>query len=92
MEDEDLVFNNTYLMDLKAGRCEVSNIFETCEDPSNANNGEEGNMKRLSELRWRNSLCPPHLRSSYATEVNLENFRENYVKVHINLHINIYIK
>lgn len=23
---------------------------------------------RLSELRWRNSLCPPHLKSSYPAE------------------------
>lgn len=24
--------------------------------------------QRLSELKWRNSLCPPHLKSSYPAE------------------------
>ncbi|XP_026478846.1 uncharacterized protein LOC113385229 [Ctenocephalides felis] len=68
-------------MDLKAGRCEVpgtSTTFKSCENL--ANNKDESNFKRLSELRWRNSMCPPHLRSSYATETGLEEFRENEVK------------
>lgn len=56
MEDEDEDFNNKYLSDLKEGRC-------------NLQSDKQSNADRLSELAWRNSLCPPHLKSSYPAEL-----------------------
>lgn len=56
MEDEDDSFNNKYLSDLKEGAC-VLQPDKRC------------NSDRLSELAWRNSLCPPHLKSSYPAEL-----------------------
>ncbi|XP_046999591.1 myosin-9-like isoform X1 [Schistocerca americana] len=52
-DEEGEVFNNTYLSDVKAGRCNFR-----VEDSNN----------RISELQYRNSLCPPHLKSSYPAE------------------------
>lgn len=53
MEDEEgEIFNNTYLTDLKAGRM-TSPVF----------GGRES--VRYSELQQRNSMQPPHLKSSY---------------------------
>lgn len=69
-EEEDL-FNNKYLEDLKAGRC-IS--------PS----GRESTSSRLSELKWRNSLCPPHLKSSYPAETQFHSpnkFKDDELKV-----------
>lgn len=38
--------------------------------------------QRLSELRWRNSLCPPHLKSSYPAEMQFrDTFDEEHIKV-----------
>lgn len=72
MEDEDdELFNNKYLADLKEGRCVVPN-------------GRESNASRLSELKWRNSLCPPHLKSSYPAETQFNSprqFRDDDLKV-----------
>ncbi|XP_052873376.1 uncharacterized protein LOC128278682 [Anopheles cruzii] len=52
MEDEEgEVFNMTYLADLKSGRC----------------GSPEAGEDRYSELLQRNSMLPPHLRTSYAT-------------------------
>ncbi|KAF5305007.1 hypothetical protein FQR65_LT07798 [Abscondita terminalis] len=71
MEDEDDdLFNNKYLADLKEGRCTL---------PSE----RESNANRLSELKWRNSLYPPHLKSSYPAETqfsNLADFKEEDIK------------
>lgn len=57
MEDEDDDFNNKYLSDLKEGKCVLP--AEKTTNPAD----------RLSELVWRNSLCPPHLKSSYPAEL-----------------------
>lgn len=52
MEDEEgEIFNNTYLTDLKAGR--MSPPFAGRDSI------------RYSELQQRNSMLPPHLKSSY---------------------------
>ncbi|KAL3285957.1 hypothetical protein HHI36_000472 [Cryptolaemus montrouzieri] len=55
MEDEEEMFNNKYLMDLKQGKCDL---------PSSGDRDS-----RVSELAWRNSMVPPHLKSSYPAEM-----------------------
>ncbi|XP_076266975.1 uncharacterized protein LOC143200443 isoform X2 [Rhynchophorus ferrugineus] len=71
MEDEeDDMFNNKYLVDLKEGRCAPQT-------------GRESNVSRMSELAWRNSMVPPHLKSSYPAEtqfVSPTRFREDDLK------------
>ncbi|XP_073830571.1 mushroom body defect isoform X3 [Musca autumnalis] len=57
MEDEEgEVFNNTYLTDLKTGRMSEYMSREVCAE----------------ELKYRNSLLPPHLRSTYAAQYDSE--------------------
>ncbi|XP_013118955.2 golgin subfamily B member 1 isoform X1 [Stomoxys calcitrans] len=57
MEDEEgEVFNNTYLTDLKTGRMSEYMSREVCAE----------------ELKYRNSLLPPHLRSAYAAQYESE--------------------
>lgn len=58
-DEEEQMFNHSFLTDLKHGKV---NLY----DPSGKQYKE-----RLSELKARNSLCPPHLRSCYAVETNL---------------------
>lgn len=70
MEDEEDAFNNKYLSDLKEGRC----IVDSNEDPAN----------RMTELMFRNSLCPPHLKSCYPAETQFttpSRFKEDDIKV-----------
>ncbi|KAL0279001.1 UNVERIFIED_CONTAM: hypothetical protein PYX00_000653 [Menopon gallinae] len=65
-EDEDEIFDNRCLEDMKAGICKVE--------------GPEG---RLTELQYRNSLCLPHLKSSYPAETQFHNpklYKENDLK------------
>lgn len=71
MEDEEDDFNNKYLSDLKEGRCIM---------PAK----QESNVGRISELAWRNSLCPPHLKSSYPAELQFASptrYKEDDIKV-----------
>ncbi|KAL1489376.1 hypothetical protein ABEB36_014285 [Hypothenemus hampei] len=71
MEDEeDDLFNNKYLSDLKDGRCLP-------------NTGRESTSSRMSELAWRNSRVPPHLKSSYPAELQMVDpgkFKEEDIK------------
>lgn len=53
-DEEGEVFDNRWLRELATPRRAPR------EPPPPA--------RRLSELRWRNSLCPPHLKSSYPAE------------------------
>lgn len=72
MEDEDDDFNNKYLADLKAGKCNSKDI------------SRDSNVNRFSELAWRNSLVPPHLKSSYPAEMQFispTHFKEDDIKV-----------
>lgn len=76
MEDEDDDFNNKYLSDLKEGKC----VLPT-EKKANASD-------RLSELAWRNSMCPPHLKSSYPAELQFVSpscFKEDEIKVSVDI-------
>lgn len=71
MEDEGDMFSSKYLTDLKEGRC---------IPPS----GRESNSSRLSVLAMRNSLCLPHLKSSYPVETQFaspNHFKEDDIKV-----------
>lgn len=57
-DEEGEMFNHSCLSDLKQGKVNLSD------------NNDKIFNERLSELQARNSLCPPHLRSSYAVETN----------------------
>lgn len=73
MEDEEeAMFNNKYLSDLKEGRGFLT--------------GRESTSSRLSTLAMRNSMVPPHLKSSYPAEtqfVSPSHYKDDEIKVNI---------
>jgi chromosome segregation ATPase len=71
MEDEEDLFNDKYLSDLKEGKC----LLPT---------DRECTTNRFSELAWRNSMVPPHLKSSYPAEMQFispNRFKDEDIKV-----------
>lgn len=68
MEDEEgEVFNNTYLTDMKNGG--------RFSPPT------ERDSVRWSELQSRNSMCLPHMRSTYTAQYADQDVREEDIKV-----------
>lgn len=62
-DEEGEVFDNRYLQELTTPRRAGGPA-----GPGGPEGRDTGPPERLSELRWRNSLCPPHLKSSYPAE------------------------
>jgi hypothetical protein len=58
------MFSNSYLSDLKAGRCESSSELNRGR-LSSASSTDSG---RIKELARRNSMVPLHLKSSYPVQ------------------------
>lgn len=70
-DEEQEIFDNACLADLKQGRISGDEL-------------QDFSKQRLSILQARNSLCPPHLKSSYPAETQFlpaKEFKEDEIKV-----------
>lgn len=86
MEDEDgEQFSNTYLEEMLSGRPANTNSSSTHNinyaGSSHTMQGRESSAVPLSELKFRNSLLPTHLRSSYAIQYSDPFSTEDDIKV-----------
>lgn len=84
MEDEDgEQFSNTYLDEMLSGR-PSSSATSSAHNLNYAGSsavGRESTSVPLSELKFRNSLLPSHLRSSYAVQYADQLVTEDDIKV-----------
>lgn len=70
-DEEGEVFDNRWLRELATPRRDPAPRDPAPHDPAARDPAARDPAppgRRLSELRWRNSLCPPHLKSSYPAE------------------------
>lgn len=83
MEDEEgEQFCNTYLDDMLSGRQpSTSSSTHNLNYAGSTNQHRESSSVPLSELKFRNSLLPSHLRSSYAVQYTDQFSTEDDIKV-----------
>lgn len=67
-DEEGEVFDNRWLKELAATPRRESAVSGHRKSSVSGHRESGAPGQRLSELRWRNSLCPPHLKSSYPAE------------------------